>query len=305
METKQFFDCEKHSGKFQEEIIRTNDFSHILNVESKNFATLIIGLRGCGKTHLIKDIINKYNTKNLIDDIYIFTWNKDVYDDIVENKNCIINLNNDIDNDIEKYFEKIISKRKKIINPKKTIVIIDDNLSNFKKLSNIMLNIHNLGIDLYLSVQYSIGISPEARTQFDYVIIFKEYYLSNIKRSYEHYFGMYKFKSYEQIISNLDSYEFIIRTDKSNIKQDRNKFFICKSNCNNYQSKIKLTNIDLNDGDNNDDNNNDNNNDNKIKLKNRIIKIIEKNNLKLKKLADENNKIINENNKLIKSLNDI
>ena len=104
------------------------------------------------------------------------------------------------------------------------------------------------------------------------------------------------FKSYQQIIKNLGNYECIISTQNNKILQDMDKIFFYKSNCNNYQSKIKLTSLDLNN-----ENNNENNNDNvnsKIELKNKIIQTIQKNNLKIKKITDENNE-------LIKSLNNI
>lgn len=297
METKQFFDCEKQSGQIQEVFTRTNDFSHILNIESKkNTATLIIGKRECGKTHLIKDIINTYNKNNIINDLYIFTWNKSSYDDIVENINCIIDLNDNNGDDFEKYFEKIKLNQDKINKKKKSIVVIDDNIEVgklLKKIKQLILNIHNLQIELILSVQYPLGLSPEIRSQFDNVIIFQDEVISNLKRTYEFYFGMIPtFKSYQQIIKNLGNYECIISTQNNKILQDMDKIFIYKSNCNNYQSKIKLTSLDLN-------NHNENNNDNvnsKIELKNKIIQTIQKNNLKIKKITDENNE-------LIKSLN--
>jgi hypothetical protein len=40
-------------------------------------------------------------------------------------------------------------------------------------------------------MQYPLGISPELRTNFDYIFLLKEEYISNQKKLFDHYAGMF------------------------------------------------------------------------------------------------------------------
>ena len=42
-----------------------------------------------------------------------------------------------------------------------------------------------------ITMQYALGIPPNLRTNIDYVFILRENYVSNRKRIYEHYAGMF------------------------------------------------------------------------------------------------------------------
>ena len=43
-----------------------------------------------------------------------------------------------------------------------------------------------------LTMQYALGIPPNLRTNIDYVFVLRENYVSNRKRLYEHYAGMFQ-----------------------------------------------------------------------------------------------------------------
>jgi hypothetical protein len=53
-------------------------------------------------------------------------------------------------------------------------------------------------------MQYPLGITPNMRSNFDYVFILADDYISNMKRIYEHYAGMFPdFNSFRQVFKQL------------------------------------------------------------------------------------------------------
>ena len=53
-------------------------------------------------------------------------------------------------------------------------------------------------------MQYPLGITPELRSNFDYVFLLAEDTTSNLKRIYEHYAGMFPdFNSFRQVFRQL------------------------------------------------------------------------------------------------------
>jgi hypothetical protein len=87
-------------------------------------------------------------------------------------------------------------KKKKTYDPR-TFLIMDDCMSTkhlWLKDPN-MLTIFNEGrhyqLTFILSMQYSLGIQPELRSNFDYVFLLGEDFINNRKKLYEHYAGMF------------------------------------------------------------------------------------------------------------------
>ena len=82
-------------------------------------------------------------------------------------------------------------------------------------------------------MQFPLGITPDMRTQFDYIFLLAEDFYSNLKRIYDHYAGMFPtFESFRQIFTQLtDDYGcmVIVNTTRDN-DHDKNK--------NNFLNKI-------------------------------------------------------------------
>lgn len=82
------------------------------------------------------------------------------------------------------------------------VIILDDCLSSKgtafsdKIFTELVMNGRHYRKYLILSMQFPIGIKPEIRVNFDYVFLYNEDFLTNIKRLYEHYAGM--FPSFDQ-----------------------------------------------------------------------------------------------------------
>ena len=74
-------------------------------------------------------------------------------------------------------------------------------------------------------MQYPLGIPPNLRTNIDYVFILREPYLSNRKRIWENYAGMFPtFESFCQVMDQCtENYECLVihNNAKSNKLQDQ------------------------------------------------------------------------------------
>lgn len=102
-------------------------------------------------------------------------------------------------------------------------LIMDDCLAQkglWAKDPNILELLQNgrhYHITFILTMQYSLGISPELRGNFDYVFLLGEDFISNQKRLYEHYAGMFPtFDIFKRAFTKItDSYGVMVITKDS------------------------------------------------------------------------------------------
>ena len=76
------------------------------------------------------------------------------------------------------------------------MLIMDDCMSSkgsWVKETNIRIifNGRHHHLSFILTMQYSLGIPPEMRSNFDYIFLLAEDFTNNRKRLYEHYAGMF------------------------------------------------------------------------------------------------------------------
>jgi len=75
------------------------------------------------------------------------------------------------------------------------------------------------------TMQYALGVPPNLRTNVDYVFILRENYISNRKRLYEHYAGMFpSFDMFCQVMDQCtENYECLVvhNNAKSNKLEDQ------------------------------------------------------------------------------------
>ena len=115
------------------------------------------------------------------------------------------------------------------INPS-AFLILDDCLydQTWIKDANIrslFMNGRHYKIMFIITMQYALGIPPSLRTNIDYVFILRENYVSNRKRLYEHYAGMFPtFEIFCQVMDQCtENYECLVihNNAKSNKLEDQ------------------------------------------------------------------------------------
>ena len=96
-------------------------------------------------------------------------------------------------------------------------VVFDDCLYDNKWVKNkdvrsLFMNGRHWKILFMITMQYALGIPPNLRTNIDFVFILRENYVSNRKRLYEHYAGMFPtFEMFCQVMDQCtENYECLV-----------------------------------------------------------------------------------------------
>jgi hypothetical protein len=100
---------------------------------------------------------------------------------------------------------------KKIIDPR-SFIIMDDCLGQKgawgkdKPILELLFNGRHYRISYVLTMQFPLGITPELRSNFDYIFLLAENKVSNQKRMWDHYAGMFPtFDGFRNVFSDLTS----------------------------------------------------------------------------------------------------
>jgi len=80
--------------------------------------------------------------------------------------------------------------------------LFDDKWTRTKTVREIFMNGRHYNLLFIVTMQHAMGIPPNLRTNVDYTFIFRDQYISNRKRLYEHYAGM--FPDFESFCSVMD-----------------------------------------------------------------------------------------------------
>uniref|UniRef100_A0A6C0BDJ5 Uncharacterized protein n=1 Tax=viral metagenome TaxID=1070528 RepID=A0A6C0BDJ5_9ZZZZ len=90
------------------------------------------------------------------------------------------------------------------------IVVMDDCLASKgawakdPNIADLLMNGRHRKLTYILTMQFPLGISPELRANFDYIFLLADDVVSNLKRIYEHYAGMFpNFESFRQVFQQL------------------------------------------------------------------------------------------------------
>ena len=115
------------------------------------------------------------------------------------------------------------------IDPKAFLIlddcIYDNSWVKDKNVRSLFMNGRHWKILFMITMQYALGIPPNLRTNIDYVFILRENYVSNRKRLYEHYAGMFpNFEMFCQVMDQCtENYECLVINNnaKSNKLEDQ------------------------------------------------------------------------------------
>lgn len=168
---------------------------------------LIIGKRGCGKTTLISDILDrlKLMDSNLVSNCHV-VCPTDKFQKYYSNKYPTVKTAHELTDDL----------MKELLSPSSGIIILDDCLTTGSLISQVdpsfngqdptsqrISSIHNESICelikngrnyqkiLIISIQYPINIRPEIRINFDYIFLFKEDSICNQKNLWDKYASIF------------------------------------------------------------------------------------------------------------------
>ena len=205
--------------------------------ENKGPVVVLIGRRDTGKSFLVRDLLFHHRNIPLGTVISGTEAGNGFYSQhipklfIHEEYNTVL-----IENVLrrQKMVLKQMKKEKETYNrttiDPRTFCILDDCLfdsswTKDKMMRLLFMNGRHWKIILIITMQYPLGIPPNLRTNIDYVFILREPYISNRKRIWENYAGMFPtFESFCQVMDQCtENYECLVVNNnaKSNKLQDQ------------------------------------------------------------------------------------
>ncbi len=193
---------------------------------------VLIGKRDTGKSFLCRDILYNQSTIPVGQVISGTEGANQFYTKIIPKLFIHEEFKTDIIQNIlkrQKIMMDKINKGDKSIDPR-AFLILDDCLydntwSKDKWMRSVFMNGRHYKLLFLLTMQYALGIPPNLRTNIDYVFILRENYVSNRKRLYEHYAGMFpNFEMFCQVMDQCtENYECLVINNnaKSNKLEDQ------------------------------------------------------------------------------------
>ena len=179
---------------------------------------VLIGKRDTGKSYLCKDLL--YNHRDIPCGQVISGTEaaNSFYSQIVPK----LFIHEEYDSVV---IQNLLRRQKLLIEKQKTVqgidprafLILDDCLYDNSwtrdiNIRSLFMNGRHYKILFILTMQYALGIPPNLRTNIDYVFILRENYVSNRKRLYEHYAGMFPtFEMFCQVMDQCtENYECLV-----------------------------------------------------------------------------------------------
>ena len=200
---------------------------------------VLIGKRNTGKSFLTKDLLyyhqdipvgtvispteqaNKFYS-NIVPPIFIHDeYAPDITSNIIKRQKKLKTVvNNDPSNNLDI----------------RTFLILDDCLydntwQKDKNIRAVFMNGRHFNILFLLTMQFALGIPPNLRTNIDYVFILRENIVSNRKRIYEHYAGM--FPTFDMFCTTMDqcteNFECLVVCNNANSNKIEDQVFWYKA----------------------------------------------------------------------------
>ena len=199
----------------------------------------MIAKRATGKSFLTREIM--FQKRNIAAAIAISRTEKlnSFYSEFIPDSYIYSEYDSDILTRIYDRQSKINEDNKDRIKKNKRtkndsiMLIMDDCMSSkgtWLKDPNILelfFNGRHHHLSFILTMQYSVGIPPEMRSNFDYIFLLAEDTISNRKRLYEHYAGMFPtFDIFQQVFSDItENYGIMVINNRVHSKNITDKVF--------------------------------------------------------------------------------
>ena len=184
---------------------------------------VLIGKRNTGKSFLCKDILY-YHSDIPVGQVISGTESANQFYGQLVPKLFIHG------EDRSEIIENLLKRQKLILNKIRTnpnmdpraFLILDDCLYDNKWcrdtcMRSVFMNGRHFKLLFLLTMQYALGIPPNLRTNIDFIFILRENYVSNRKRLYDHYAGMFPtFEMFCQVMDQCtENYECLVINNNS------------------------------------------------------------------------------------------
>ena len=203
----------------------------------------MIAKRATGKSFLTREIM--YHKRNIAAAVAISRTEKlnSFYSDFIPDAYIFSEYDSDILSKIYQRQSQMNEDNKRRIKDGKhakddsIMLIMDDCMSSkgtWLKDQNILelfFNGRHHHLAFILTMQFSLGIPPEMRSNIDYVFLLAEDVTSNRKRLYDHYAGMFPtFDIFQQVFSDItENYGVMVINNRVHSKNITDKIFWYKA----------------------------------------------------------------------------
>jgi len=223
------------------------NLDHLIHKDDNSFLNpriCIIAKSNSGKSWVIREIMKKMNDipagviiaptdrlNKFYDSVFPTTfihhdYKPEIMEKLLKRQDLIIEKNN----------KRIKDGKKKL--DTRVLFIMDDCMSAKKQWAedSNFLSIMNEGrhrhITYILSMQYSLGILPEYRSQFNFIFLLAEDIRMNRKKLYEHYAGMFPtFELFESVFLQMtQNYGCMVIDNSSRSIDLKERIFYFKAN---------------------------------------------------------------------------
>jgi len=209
-----------------------------MNKIKGNSVVLLIGKRDTGKSFLCRDIL--FNHKDIpVGQVISGTESANqFYSEIVPKLFIHDDFSPEIIQNMLKRQKIMIGNKNKGENcDPRAFLIMDDCLhdnswAKEKSMRYVFMNGRHYSLLFILTMQFALGIPPNLRTNVDFIFILRENYVSNRKRLYEHYAGM--FPSFDIFCTVMDQctedYECLVIHNNAKSNKLTDQVFWYKAN---------------------------------------------------------------------------
>ena len=185
---------------------------------SDDKVVVLIGKRETGKSFLCKDILYHHQGIPVGQVISGTEAANSFYGKMVPKLFIHDEYQPQIINNILKRQRMMIEQCKEnpTVDPRAFLVLddclYDSSWTKDKNVRSLFMNGRHFKILFMITMQYALGIPPNLRTNIDYIFILRENYVSNRKRLYEHYAGMFpNFEMFCQVMDQCtENYECLV-----------------------------------------------------------------------------------------------
>jgi len=202
--------------------------------ENKGPVIVLIGRRDTGKSFLVKDLLYHHQDipvgtvisgteagnhfyENMVPPRFIHDeYDVSIIQQLMLRQRQVLEQMRD---------EQKATRRASTFDPRAFLImddcLYDDSWARDKLVRMMFMNGRHWKLMVVITMQYPLGIPPNLRTNVDYVFILRETYMSNKRRIYENYAGMFPtFDSFVQVMEQCtENYECLVINN--NVKSNK------------------------------------------------------------------------------------